>query len=56
MKQVIKRMMKEPSSWAGVAALLGSLRVALPAHAAIIDGIIMISGALAVGLKEQGKS
>ena len=55
MKQVIKRMMKEPSSWAGVAALLGGLRMALPAQAAVLDAIIMISGALAVGMKEQGK-
>ena len=55
MKQIIKRMMKEPSSWAGVAAMLGGLRVAMPGQAAILDAIIMISGALAVGMKEQGK-
>lgn len=55
MKQIFKRMAKEPSSWAGIAALLGGLRMALPAYAALIDGVIMVSGALAVGMKEQGK-
>jgi hypothetical protein len=55
MNRVIKRMAKEPSSWAGIAALLGALRMALPAYAGLLDGIIMVSGALAVGMKEQGK-
>ena len=55
MTKIIKRMMKEPSSWAGVAALLGGLRVALPAWAGLLDGIIMLTGAMAVGMKEQGK-
>lgn len=56
MNQAIKRMAREPSSWAGMAAILGGLRVALPQWAGVLDGIIMLTGALAVGMKEQGRA
>lgn len=54
MKKIIGRMAREPSSWAGIAGLLGGLRVALPNYAGMIDAVIMVAGAIAVGMREKG--
>lgn len=47
---------KEPSTWAGLAALLQALRFVLPAYAPLIDGLSAAAGGAAVVLRERGNS
>lgn len=45
---------KEPSTWAGVAAVLQTLKAFMPQHAPIIDGLTVAAGVLAGVIAEKG--
>lgn len=50
----IKRVVSEPSSWAGLAGILQGLKLLAPAYAPLIDGLSIVVGAVAVAMREQG--
>lgn len=43
---------KEPSTWAGFAAILQALAFAMPLHAAVATVLAAAAGAVAVALRE----
>lgn len=43
----------EPSTWAGIAAMLQVAKVFFPAWAIVIDGITMAAGGAAVAIQEK---
>lgn len=45
--------LKQPSTWAGLAALLQVAKVFFPAYALVIDGLTTAAGGAAVVLNEQ---
>jgi hypothetical protein len=47
---------KEPSTWAGFACLLGLLKVVLPQYAVVVDGLIAAAAGMAAALPERGKA
>ncbi|MDP2000364.1 MAG: hypothetical protein Q8K22_12325 [Rhodoferax sp.] len=53
MRKIIERA-REPSTWAGVAALVEGLKFIFPAHAAALVGVQALLGGLAVILRESG--
>lgn len=46
----------EPSTWAGIGAVLQGVKFFVPAYAGLIDGLSMAAGGLAVALREGGAS
>lgn len=44
----------EPSTWAGIAALLEALKFAMPAYAGLLVGAQTVAGGVAVMLRERG--
>lgn len=44
----------EPSTWAGIAALLEALKLAAPAYAGLLVGAQAVAGGVAVMLRERG--
>lgn len=48
----IKGRLSEPSTWAGLAALLEGLKFALPQYAALLIGLQAIFGGVAVVARE----
>ena len=46
--------LKEPSTWAGFAALLQAAKVFFPLQALALDGLTAAVGSLAVALRETG--
>lgn len=46
---------KQPSTWAGVAALLQVLAVVYPTYAPVITGLITAAGGAAVVLNEKAQ-
>lgn len=48
------RRLKEPSTWAGFAAIFQALAFAFPVHAAAISATAAAAGAVAVALREGG--
>lgn len=50
----IMRAVREPSSWAGLAAILEGIKFVMPAHAAVIVAVQAALGAVAVALREAG--
>lgn len=44
--------LKEPSTWAGLAAVLQAAKVFLPVYALALDGLTAAAGGLAVALRE----
>ena len=51
---MIQNRLNEPSTWAGVAALLQVLKAFFPLHALLIDGLTAAAGSVAVSLPERG--
>lgn len=49
----MKKRIKEPSTWAGFAAILQALKFLVPQHAAVIDGLTAAAGSVAVVLRES---
>jgi hypothetical protein len=45
---------KEPSTWAGVAAVVQALKAAFPLYGAALDVATAAAGALAMILRERG--
>lgn len=45
---------KEPSTHAGIAAILAALAPALPQYAPILQGLIALFGGVAVVMRERG--
>ncbi len=45
---------KQPSTWAGIAAILGVAKVFFPTWAGVIDGIAIAAGSAAVVMNEAG--
>jgi hypothetical protein len=50
----IKARMAEPSTWAGLAAMLETIKLIAPQYAALIVGLQAIAGGVAVVAKERG--
>jgi hypothetical protein len=48
--------LKEPSTWAGFAAIMQALKVFLPQYAAYADALTAGLGSIAVALPEQPKA
>jgi len=48
-----KRLL-EPSTWAGFAALLETLKLVFPHYAALLVGVQAVAGGMAVVLRERG--
>lgn len=48
------KRLKEASTWAGVAGILQALKAFLPQHAAVIDGLTVVAGAVAAVVPEKG--
>lgn len=46
--------LKEPSTWAGLAAILQALKFVFPVYAPIIDALTAAAGGMAVKLRETG--
>lgn len=49
-----KKRMVEPSTWAGFAAMLETLKMVLPQYAGVITGLQAIAGGVAVLAHEKG--
>ncbi|MBC3930362.1 hypothetical protein [Undibacterium curvum] len=47
------KQLKEPSTWAGLAAVLQGLKVAVPTMALVFDGLSVACGGLAMVLRES---
>lgn len=47
------KQLKEPSTWAGLAAVLQGLKVAVPDLAPVFDGLAIACGGLAMVMKEK---
>lgn len=45
---------KQPSTWAGLAAILQALKAMLPEHALVLDGLTVVAGGVAGVVNEQG--
>jgi hypothetical protein len=45
---------KEPSTWAGLAAILQAMKLFFPAHAVAVDGLTAIAGGVAMVVRERG--
>lgn len=50
---MIKNRIKEPSTWAGLAALLQVAKVFFPAYALVFDGLTAAAGSFAVAMPEK---
>lgn len=48
------KRLNEPSTWAGLAAILQALKFFFPAHAIAVDGVTAVFGTVAVVMREQG--
>lgn len=48
----MKKRLKEPSTWAGVAGLLQAAAYFFPAHAAALHGLTAVAGCVAAQLPE----
>lgn len=46
--------LKEPSTWAGFAVLLETVKLFLPMYAGVITGLQAVTGGVAVMLRESG--
>lgn len=46
--------LKEPSTWAGLAAILQAAKVFFPVYGLALDGLTAAAGSLAVALREAG--
>ena len=51
---MIRDRFKEPSTYAGIAALLQVAKVFFPAYAWVFDGLTAAAGSVAVGMPEKG--
>ncbi len=51
-----KARIKEPSTWAGLAGIFQALAFAFPAHAAVLNGLTAVAGAVAAKLPEGGSN
>ena len=49
------KRLKQPSTWAGIAALLQVLAMAFPAYAGVIAGLTAAAGSAAVALNETAQ-
>lgn len=45
---------KQPSTWAGLAAILQALKALLPQHAMVIDALTVVAGGVAGVVNEKG--
>ncbi|HYD63331.1 MAG TPA: hypothetical protein VEC35_23445 [Noviherbaspirillum sp.] len=52
----MKDRIKEPSTWAGIAAIFQVLKVFLPQHTVFADALTAGAGAIAMALPEKGKA
>jgi len=50
----MNKILREPSSWAGLAAILQGVAMLAPQYAAVINGVSMLFGGLAVAVREKG--
>lgn len=50
----VKKRMFEPSTWAGVAAMLEGLKFIFPQWAGVLVGVQAMAGGVAVVLREAG--
>ena len=48
-----KKRLREPSTWAGMAALLEGLKLMFPQYAAAVVGLQAIAGGVAVLMRES---
>ena len=46
---------KEPSTWAGLAAILQALKFVLPQYAIIVDAATAAAGGVAMVMRESGQ-
>ena len=44
----------EPSTWAGIAAMLEAVKFLMPQYAAVVVGVQAIAGGVAMVLRERG--
>lgn len=51
---MIQQRLKEPSTWAGLAALLQVMKVFFPVYAIVFDGLTAAAGSFAVAMPEKG--
>lgn len=51
---MIKHRMREPSTWAGIAALLQVAKAFFPGYALVFDGLTAAAGSFAMALPEKG--
>lgn len=51
---MIKKRLSEPSTWAGLAALLQVAKAFFPLQAVILDGLTAAAGSFAMALPEKG--
>ena len=51
---MIRNRFKEPSTYAGIAALLQVAKVFFPVYAMAFDGLTAAAGSIAVGMPEKG--
>ena len=51
---MIRNRFKEPSTYAGIAALLQVAKVFFPVYALAFDGLTAAAGSVAVGMPEKG--
>lgn len=49
-----KKRVREPSTWAGFAAIFQALAYVAPQHAAVLHGLTAVAGCVAAQLPEQG--
>lgn len=52
----LKKRMKEPSTWAGLAGIFQALAFVFPAQAALLNGLTAVAGCVAAKLPEGGEN
>ena len=50
----MKKRLREPSTWAGIAGILQAASFFFPAHALALNGLTAVAGCVAAQLPEQG--
>ena len=50
----LKKRLREPSTWAGIAGMLQAAAYFFPAHAAMLHGVTAVAGCVAAQLPEGG--
>jgi len=52
----MKQRITEASTWAGLAGILQGFKAVMPQHAAVLDGLTVLAGAVAAIVPDKGSA